>query len=497
MQRNWGSWRPLASLFAKPQYREAPVDTEARSGLRRHAGAFHLWALGVGAVISGDFFGWNFGLLSGGFGGLLAALVIMTVLYVCLCFSLAEMSPALPHAGGAYSFARTALGPWCGYITGLAENIEYIFTPAVIVVGIGGYLGAVFGTPSSWEPLWWLLCYALFVGLNILGVEVSFSVSVAVTICALVVLSVFSVAALSHFDLHRWALEGSGWLPHGKSGIFRSLPFALWVYLGIEQLPLAAEEAHEPARNMPKGILSALLTLVLFAFAVITLNSGIAPGATAVGKSNEPLFLGFRTIFGAGLGSELLALTACTGLIASFHAIIYAYGRQIYSLARAGYFPYWLSPTHSTRKTPHRALIAGAFLGFMTALFIHFLPQQSPVAGVLLNMAVFGAVIAYIFQMLSFIVLRFRHPSIERPFRSPLGVTGAIVAMIISALTLIALFLNPDYRPGAWGAFVWFLCGLLYFALYARKRLILSPEEEFAIRQSGGPVAVETIGTSE
>src|ERR1035438_5362137 len=123
-------------------YRDMPDHLVGRSGLRRHAGIFHLWALGVGAVISGDFFGWNFGLLSGGFGGLLAALAIMTLLYLCLCLSLAEMSPAMPHAGGAYSFARTALGPWCGYITGLAENIEYIFTPAVIVVGAGGYLGA-------------------------------------------------------------------------------------------------------------------------------------------------------------------------------------------------------------------------------------------------------------------------------------------------------------------------------------------------------------------
>src|ERR1035441_7637280 len=119
-------------------YRDMPDHLVGRSGLRRHAGIFHLWALGVGAVISGDFFGWNFGLLSGGFGGLLAALAIMTLWYLCLCLSLAEMSPAMPHAGGAYSFARTALGPWCGYITGLAENIEYIFTPAVIVVGAGG-----------------------------------------------------------------------------------------------------------------------------------------------------------------------------------------------------------------------------------------------------------------------------------------------------------------------------------------------------------------------
>jgi ethanolamine permease len=268
------------------------------------------------------------------------------------------------------------------------------------------------------------------------------------------------------------------------AGVFASLPFALWVYLGIEQLPLAAEESHDPAQSMPKGILSALVTLIVFAFVVLTLNSGIAPGAAALGKSNEPLFLGFRTIFGEGLQSKMLALIACTGLIASFHAIMYAYGRQIYSLARAGYFPPWLAITHHSRKTPYRALIAGSLLGFGTALLIQYLPQQSSVAGVLLNMAVFGAVLAYVFQMLSFIVLRLRHPSIARPFRSPLGIPGALVAVAISTLTLVALFLNRDYRPGAWGAFAWFLCGLLYFALYARKRLILSPEEEFAVRQA-------------
>lgn len=486
----------LELLRSSPQYRETPPELVGRCGLKRHASAFHLWALGVGAVISGDFFGWNFGLLSGGFGGLLAALGIMTALYICLCFSLAEMSPALPHTGGAYSFARTALGPWCGYITGLAENIEYIFTPAVIVVGLGGYLAAIFHTRPSWAPAWWLLCYAVFVAVNILGVEISFAVSALVTLGALAVLSIFSVAAIPHFDLHRCALEGTTWLPKGTAGIFNSLPFALWVYLGIEQLPLTAEETREPSRSMPKGILWALVTLIVFAFAVLILNSGIAPGATAVGRSNEPLFLGFRALFGEGLQSRVLALIACTGLIASFHAIIYAYGRQIYSLARAGYFPSWLSVTGRKRKTPYRALIAGSLLGFGTALVIQYLPQRSPVAGVLLNMAVFGAVLAYLFQMLSFIMLRLRYSGIDRPFRSPLGIAGALIAMAISGITFAALFLSHEYRPGAWGALVWFLCGLLYFALYARKHLILSPEEQFAIRESAGVNAAQMIRES-
>ncbi|MBW2723062.1 MAG: amino acid permease, partial [Deltaproteobacteria bacterium] len=114
-----------------------------KRGLRRFAGVWSLWALGVGAVISGDFFGWNFGLLAGGFGGLLVATVIVAVMYIGLCFSIAELSPALPHTGGAYSFGRTAFGPWGGFITGLAESIEYVLTPAVIVVGIGGYVGTI------------------------------------------------------------------------------------------------------------------------------------------------------------------------------------------------------------------------------------------------------------------------------------------------------------------------------------------------------------------
>src|SRR5712692_1906399 len=422
-----------------PEYRHPGAAYLQKRGLKRHAGVLQLWALGVGAVISGDFFGWNYGLVEGGFGGLVVALGIITALFIGLCYSIAEMSPALPHAGGAYSFARTAMGPWGGYITGLAENMEYILTPAVIVVGIGGYLGAICQTPASWAPLWWLLCYAIFVAFNIGGVAMSFRVSVIVTLCALAILAVFYVGAAPLFGLHRWALEGGGWLPKGWFGIFAALPFALWVYLGIEQLPLAAEESHDPARDMPKGILSGLITLILCSFLTVILNSGISPGANEVGKSTEPLFLGFRTIFGQGMWAKLLALFACTGLLASFHTIIYAYGRQIYSLSRAGYFPSWISVTHGSRKTPHRALIAGSVLGFAVALTIQLAGPASPVGGVLLNMAVFGAVLAYVLQMLSFILLRLRLPNIERPYRSPLGIAGAVGAIVIAAVTLVML----------------------------------------------------------
>ncbi len=466
----------------KPTYSPADAAYLSQRRLRRHARVLHLWAMGVGAVISGDFFGWNFGLAAGGFGGMLAAVMVMTAMYIGLCFSIAEMSPALPHAGGAYSFARTSMGPWAGYITGLAENMEYILTPAVIVVGIGGYLGAVFGTSKAWEPAWWLLCYGVFVALNIWGVEMTFHVSLAITLVALAVLVVFWVGAVPHFELHRWAAPYFPSGIHPASATLLELPFALWLYLGIEQLPLAAEESHDPKRDMPRGILYGLVTLIVVSFLTVVLSVGMAPGAAKIATSNEPLFLGFQTIFGLGLKTRVLALVACTGLIASFHTIIFAYGRQIYSLSRAGYFPTWLSVTHGTRETPQRALLAGSALGYVVALAIHLTPQGSPVGAVLLNMAVFGAVLAYILQMASFIVLRVRFPRIERPYVSPLGIVGAAVAAIIAGLTLLTLFRNPDYNKGVIGAAVWFLLGLAYYAGYGRHRLVLAPEEESAFR---------------
>ena len=464
----------------KTTYTAADAAYLGQRSLRRHARVLQLWAMGVGAVISGDFFGWNFGLATGGFGGMLIAVMVMTAMYIGLCFSIAEMSPALPHAGGAYSFARTSMGPWAGYITGLAENMEYILTPAAIVVGIGGYLGAIFGTAHGWEPVWWLAAYGVFVALNIWGVEMTFRVSVWITLTALAVLAVFWIGAAPHFDLPRWATP---YFPAGRSkasSALVELPFALWLYLGIEQLPLAAEESHDPKRDMPRGILYGLLTLIVVSFLTVILSAGIAPGAAKVGVSSEPLFLGFQTIFGQGLKTRVLALVACTGLIASFHTIIFAYGRQIYSLSRAGYFPTWLSVTHGTRQTPARALLAGSALGFLVALGIHLAPQGSPVGAILLNMAVFGAVVAYVLQMVSFIVLRVRFPKMERPFVSPAGIAGAVVALLVAGTTLIVLFLNPDYNKGVIGAAVWFLLGIGYYAGYARHRLVLAPEEASA-----------------
>jgi ethanolamine permease len=503
-------------------YTQTDSEYFEKRGLRRYARVWSLWALGVGAVISGHYSGWNFG-LSAGFGGMLIALFVIAVMYWGLIFSLAEMSPALPHTGGAYSFARSAMGPWGGMVTGLAESIEYILTPAVIVFFIGSYMTAIFETPPSYQPLWWAGSYAVFLLLNLRGVELSFKVSVFVTLGALAVLAIYWVSAVPHFDLSRWALnigagpdgkpvelpEGGGpWLPFGIHGAMAALPFAVWLFLAIEQLPLAAEESFDPKTDMPKGLVYGMATLMVSAILITFLNSGVGSpdadkmhGAFSLATSAEPLLDGFRVIYGTGL-AKLLAFLAVIGLIASFHTIIFAYGRQIYSLSRAGYYMHFLSLTHGRTKGPHMALYTGTLMGFGIMLAVWFLRGAEQggalIGGTLLNMAVFGAMISYAMQGLSFILLRQNMPNIERPYRSPLGVFGAALTVAIALVTLYFQLQDPIYRTGVIGAAIWYALGLLYFAFIGRHHLILSPEEEFALtRGEHGHPEKEGYGTTK
>lgn len=481
-------------------YQTVSTDYFARRGLRRYAGVFSLWALGVGAVISGHYSGWNLGLLAGGWGGYALAALAIAAMYLGLVFCIAEMAAALPHTGGAYSFARAAMGPWGGFVTGLCENVEYVLTPAVVVSFLATYLAAVLDTPPAWLPLYWITGYALFVTLNVLGVELSFRVTVVVTLAALACLAVFWLSALPVAEFSRYALnidagpdgravelpQGHGpLLPFGLNGALAALPFAVWLFLAIEQLPLAAEEAMQPSRDIPRGIVAGLLTLLVSAALVVWLNASVAPGAFQLATSSEPLLDGFRATFGGDL-AKLLALVACIGLISSFHTILFAKGRQIYSLSRAGYFPRFLSITHSRHKTPHVALIAGSgvALALMLGLWFGMGAEKGAavIQGMLLNMAVAGAMLSYVLQAISFLVLRIRLPGLPRPYRSPMGIVGALVTLLVAIVTLIYQLLDPVFVSGVLGVCAWFALGLLWFALAGRHRLVLSPEEAFALK---------------
>ncbi|WP_298119550.1 amino acid permease, partial [uncultured Aurantimicrobium sp.] len=264
--------------------------------------------------------------------------------------------------------------------------------------------------------------------------------------------------------------------------ILFALPYAMWFFLGIEELPLAAEESHDPVRDIPRAGLIARTTLIVTGLLVLFLNTALV-GAEGISAAGEPLLDGFRAMVGDG-AAAVLALFALIGLLASLQGIMFAYGRNMYSLSRAGYYPKVLSLT-GKRETPYVALTVGAVIGFLALIAVDSLGGATGVAGaIVLNIAVWGAVIAYILQMVSFIILRKKFPNANRPYKSPWGIPGAVIAAVVSLAIFFGFFINEPARPAIIAIAVIYALMLIGFAVYGRKRLVLSPEEEYAV--SGG-----------
>src|SRR5918993_900487 len=447
---------------------------EQRQLQKGAAGWVLLAGLGVAYVISGDFAGWNFGLAEGGWGGMLIATILMGTMYTAMVFALAELSSTIPTAGGGYGFARRAMGPWGGFMTGTAILIEYAIAPAAIATFIGGYVDALIGV-GGW--IVYLAFYLIFVGIHLYGVGEALKVMFAITAIAVVALLVFVIGMIPQFEVANLfdidptnAAGSSSFLPFGLVGLWAALPYGIWFFLAIEGVPLAAEETRDPATDMPKGLIAGMMALLVFAALILVFAPGGA-GAAAIQDSDNPLPLAVQEAYGGSnaLGS-FVNVAGLAGLVASFFSILFAYSRQIFALSRAGYLPRLLSVT-GRRRTPWVALIVPGVIGFVLSI--------TGDGARLLNVAVFGATISYALMMLAHIVLRRREPDLERPYRTPGGVATSGVALVLAVLGVIATFIvDPTAAVITPGVYVLFLA---YFGLYSRHHLVAqAPEEEFA-----------------
>jgi len=445
------------------------------------AGWVLLAGLGVAYVISGDFAGWNFGLGEGGWGGLLVATILVATMYLFMVLGLAELSSTISTTGGGYAFARRAMGPWGGFLTGTAILIEYAIAPAAIANFIGAYVNSLIGL-DGWVV--YLFFYAVFVGLHLWGVGEALKLMFAITAVAVSALIVFVVAAIPKFDASNLnnipvdasAAGSSAFLPFGYLGIWAAVPFAIWFFLAVEGVPLAAEESKNPAKDMPRGIIGAILALIVFAGAILIVAPGAA-GSDFLKESGNPLVEALEAplAYGERTGvSAFINVVGLLGLIASFFSIIYAYSRQTFALSRAGYLPRILSVTGS-RKTPTLALIVPGIVGFVMAVMNQ--------GDLLILVAVFGATVSYIMMTASHIILRFKEPDLERPYRTPGGIVTMGIALVLAVGALVAGFL-VDLRVLAISAAV-YVVAIAYFGLYSRHHIVASaPEEEFELIES-------------
>ena len=295
---------------------------------------FQLVALGVGAVISGNFFGWQ-NCLVGGLGGTLVGLVPVTVMYAVLSASIAELCSALPHADGPFGFLHATVGPRSALLAGFAETIKIVATCAVVVDGLAAYLldGVLSAAlsestrSSAWiNPVVWAGVIAVFVLANSFGAATSVTLQVVMFVATMALLLAFYAIGLASpvgqpLNYSRWALDvyteplpdlhlpspiglaqsdlGGGnvsslliqeYFPAGVwMGSLLSLPFCLWFYLGIEELPLVGSLAREPARDVPRALGATMVVLTVVAALTLFISCSLPPGIPALLASDSPM----------------------------------------------------------------------------------------------------------------------------------------------------------------------------------------------------------------
>jgi ethanolamine permease len=430
----------------------------AQPALERTLKPVHLWGLAVGMVISGDYFGWNLGLTQSGPVGMIVATLAVTLLYVCFIFSYTELAAAIPHSGGPSAFARRAFGPWGGFVAGAATLIEFLFAPPAIARAVGAYVH--FRVPSLSVDAVSVLAFVVFGFINAVGVSLAVMVELAITLLATFELGLFFVLTAPHVSLAR--ITAAPVFPHGAAGVFAAVPFAIWFYLGLEGAAMTAEEVVEPKKNIPRGFLAAIVTLVTLALSTLVCASGVMSADELV-RDDSPLPRVLARVLSPGHPmTHLMVYLGLLGLLASFHGIVLGCSRQVFALARDGVLPASLAQVHATRRTPVPAILLSCSIGAVATL--------SRKTDALITMSVLGALVVYMVSMASALELRRREPELERPFRAPLHPWLPLVAMALSAVSFVAVTVSA---PAVTLAFVAVMA--VGAAMFARKQRAVVP----------------------
>lgn len=430
---------------------------DGSSSLKKVLKPIHLWAIAVGLVISGDYFGWNYGWSTAGTVGFLIATIVITILYVTFIFSFTELTTMIPQAGGPFSYAEKALGPFWGLAAGYATLIEFLLAPPAIAFALGSYIHFLYpGIPVLTSAIG---SYVIFTIINFLGVKESATFTLFITILAVGELLLFMGIVIPAFEMENFVKNA---FPLDWGGIFAAIPFAIWFYLAIEGVAMVAEEVDEPRKNIPKGYIYGIVTLVLLAMGVMILTGG-ATDWQKLSNIDYPLPETIGLVLGKGNPlTRVFASIGLFGLIASFHSIMFGYSREIFAMARAGYLPKILSHLHPRFRTPHWALLAGGGVGLLSLL--------TGTTGQVITLSAIGAVAMYIISMISLFVLRAKEPRADRPFVTPFYPWFPGIALALSVFSFFAIaWFNPVETGIFTGLLVLSLAGYRFFSMSKSK----------------------------
>lgn len=440
-------------------------DQEDKHSLKRSLGPLSITAMGIGAIVGTGIFVLT-GVAAANYAGpsLILSFVIAAIVSGLAALCYAEFASTVPIAGSAYTYSYATLGELIAWIIGWDLILEYAVGAAAVAIGWSGYVSdllksvglllpkAVTASPFSGGVinLPALIIILLISGLLILGTSKSSKVNTVIVAIKLAVILLFLLVGVGHVQPGNW----HPFLPYGGMGVFRGASVIFFAYIGFDQVSTSAEEARNPVRDLPLGIiLSLLICTVLYILVTAVLTGMVSYTRLDVASPvSHALILVGQNAFGA-----IISLGAICGLTTVLLVLLYGQSRVFFAMARDGLLPSFFAWVHPRFRTPY---LSSLLVGVVVALVAGLTPID-----VVAEMANIGTLAAFILVSMAVLIMRRTQPHLRRGFRMP-WVPVLPVLSILASFALICFL-----QPVTWLRFVvWFLLGLLIYFSYSHKK---------------------------
>ena len=475
--------------MGNPLFATKPVETlmkeageSGEHSLKRALGPINLVTLGIGAIIGAGIFVIT-GQAAAQFAG--PAIIISFVLagvacaFAGLCY--AEFASMIPIAGSAYTYSYATLGELIAWIIGWDLILEYAFGAATVAVGWSGHLRAfmrdlgwnlpamptssltLFGTPVQLKYDYvGFLVILVITTILVIGIKESANFTTAIVILKVAVVCMFIALATMFLEAHAW--KPNFWHPFipantgtrgefGWSGILRGAGVVFFAYIGFDAVSTAAQEAKNPKKDMPMGILGSLVICTVLYILVSGLLTHLVPYSQL--NVPDPVVVGIRAT-GQPWATFLVELGALAGLATVMLVMLLGQSRVFYSMSRDGLLWPWASKIHPRFRTPYiSSIVVGVFVAILATLLpLHILDEMTSV----------GTLLAFMLVSAGVWVMRRRHPDLNRPFRCPMVPVVPILAIGFSGLLIVSLSYWTQLR-----LLVWLVIGLIIYFTYSVK----------------------------
>ena len=489
-------------LFAKKRLETILSEAQetGEHSLKRALGALNLVTLGIGAIIGAGIFVIT-GQAAAQFAG--PAIILSFILagvacaFAGLCYS--EFASMIPIAGSAYTYSYATLGELIAWIIGWDLILEYAFGAATVAVGWSGHLRAFLtdigwglpAMPTSHLTLFGhvlqlkydyvgFLVIAAITTILVIGIKESANLTTGIVILKVAVVCIFIGLATAFLSAHAW--KPNYWHPFlppntgetghfGWSGVLRGAGVVFFAYIGFDAVSTAAQEARNPKRDMPIGILVSLVICTILYILVSGLLTHLVPYTQL--NVPDPVVVGIR-VTGHQWATFLVELGALAGLATVMLVMLLGQSRVFYSMSKDGLLWPWASKIHPRFRTPYLTSIV---VGFFVAILATLIPLS-----VLDEMTSIGTLLAFVLVSAGVLVMRKTHPHMERPFRTPWVPVVPILAILLSGFLIFGL--SPETK---WRLVVWLIIGLLIYFFYGRKHSKVQLSKRLAAEPKNAP----------